>query len=348
MELEILQPPCWSVFPLPFINDFPDVVLDKSRTAPYADDSKVYESISSMQCRETLQQSLDSLNTWSYINNMSFNASKCKVLTVTRKLNPVNFDYRLADKTLTPVREEKDLGVVITSNFTWDHQILAVVSKANKMLALLRRTCPLIKDTRVRRSLYLSLVKCHLNYATEVWSPAHISLKRKVENVQRRATRWILQQRMGQQEYKDRLVTLDLLPLCYDRELKDLIFFYKASRGYIDIHISSFVSFVNNGRTRSSHLRTLKTPSYRSSTFLSSYFKLWNKTILVAPPRNLSSLLLFKRSIKDLFKLKLNRTFDLSMPCTCHGLSCLTVLAIGNQVIVNVDCQTEASDDIPR
>ena len=154
---------------------------------------------------------------------------------------------------------------------------------------------------------------------------------------------------MGQQEYKDRLVTLDLLPLCYDRELKDLIFFYKASRGYIDIDISNFVSFVNNGRTRSSHLRTLKIPYCRTSTFQSSHpnriVKLWNKTILVAPLRNLSSLLLFKRSIKDLFKLELNRTFDCR--CLAHGLSCLTVLAIGNQVIVNADCQTEMSDDIP-
>ena len=132
---------------------------------------------------------------------MSFNASKCKVLTVTRQLNPVNFDYHLEDKTLAPVSKEKDLGVVITSNFTWDQQILTVVSKANKMLGFLRRTCPLIKDTRVRRSLYLSLVKCHLNYATEVWSPSNISLTLKVENVQRRATRWILQQRKGQQEY---------------------------------------------------------------------------------------------------------------------------------------------------
>jgi hypothetical protein len=125
---------------------------------------------------------------------------------------------------------------------------------------------------------------------------------------------------MGQQEYKDQLVTLDLLPLCYDRELKDLIFFYKASHGYIDIDISNFVSFVNNGRTRSSHLRTLKTPYCRTSTFQSSHpnhiVKLWNKTILVAPLRNLSSLLLFKRSIKDLFKLELNRTFDLLVPCT--------------------------------
>ena len=52
---------------------------------------------------------------------------------------------------------------------------------------------------------------------------------------------------MGQQEYKDRLVTLDLLPLCYDRELKDLIFFYKALCGYIDIDISK--SFENTENT---------------------------------------------------------------------------------------------------
>ena len=225
-----------------------------------------------MQCCETLQQFLDSLNTWSYINNMSLsNLMHRNVKFWQWRGNWIqfsNFDYRLVDKTLAPVTKEKDLGVVIASNLTWDQQILAVVSKANNMLGLLcrttdrGRTCPLIKDTRVRRSLYLSLVKCHLNYATEVWrSPAHISLKRKDENVQRRATRWILQQRMGQQEYKDRLVTLDLLPLCYDSgELKALIFFYKTSRGYIDIDISNFVSFVNNGRTRSSHLRTLKTP----------------------------------------------------------------------------------------
>ena len=74
-----------------FINDFPDAVKDRSQTAHYADYSKIYESISSIPCCEILQQSLDSLNTWSYINNMSYNASKCRVLTVTRKLNPVNF-----------------------------------------------------------------------------------------------------------------------------------------------------------------------------------------------------------------------------------------------------------------
>ena len=143
-----------------FINDLPNSITHKSKMALYADDSKVYSNISSIQCCESLQQSLDSLNCWSNINNMRFNASKCGVLTVTKKLNPVNFDYHLGDRILAPVRKEKDLGVEIAKDLTWEQHISAVVGKANKMLGLLRRTCPLIKDTKVRRSLYLSLVKC--------------------------------------------------------------------------------------------------------------------------------------------------------------------------------------------
>ena len=192
---------------------------------------------------------------------MSFNASKCKVLTVTRKLNPVNFEYHLGDKILAPVKKGKDLRIVITNYLSWDHHILAVVSKANKMLGLLRRICLLVKDTKIRHSLYLLLVSVTwIMHATKVWSPVHISLKHKIENVQRKASRWILQQRKGQEEYKDRLIALDLPPLCYDRETTNLIFFYKASHGNIDIDISNFVFFVNNSRTRSSQLRTLKTP----------------------------------------------------------------------------------------
>ena len=200
------------------------------------------------------------------------------------------------------------------------------------MLGVLRRTCPLIKNTRVRRSLYLSLVKCHLNYATELWSPSQISLKRKIESVQRRVTRWILQQRKREQSYKDRLVTLNLIPLCYDREIKDLVLFYKALYGYIELDISKFVSFVPNGRTRSSHVTTLKTPFCRTSTFQSSYFnrivKLWNNLIVATRLNSLSSLRQFKRFITGRYKLELIRTFDLTISCTwtlvgdcsCHRL----------------------------
>ena len=67
-------------------------------------------------------------------------------------------------------------------------------------------------------------MKPHLCHATEIRSPAQKSLKLEVEQVQKRATRWILSLTTGQMSYVERLLALP-----YDRKIKDLIFFYKAT-----------------------------------------------------------------------------------------------------------------------
>jgi hypothetical protein len=41
--------------------------------------------------------------------------------------------------------------------------------KANRMLVLLKRTCSEITNVRVRRALFLTLVKSQLTYGSEVW-----------------------------------------------------------------------------------------------------------------------------------------------------------------------------------
>ena len=138
------------------------------------------------------------------------------------------FDYTLDGTALTRVSEENDLGVIMTSTLSWDSHIHTTTAKANKLLGLLKRTFPLLSGVSIRRSLYLSLVKSQLCYATQVWSPANVTLNAKVEQMQRRASRWILRTRKDQSSYKERLTLLDLLPLSLDRELKDLIFFIKA------------------------------------------------------------------------------------------------------------------------
>ena len=51
------------------------------------------------------------LNTWIYVSNMKVNASKCKVLTVTRKNSPLTHEYHLANTYIKRVLEEEDLGV---------------------------------------------------------------------------------------------------------------------------------------------------------------------------------------------------------------------------------------------
>ena len=139
---------------------------------------------------------------WSLESNMKFNASKRKVLRVTRKKTPVAHEYYLGNVYLQRVQEEKDLGVTISCNLSWDSHVTCIVHKANKMLGLLKRTCPLITDFKVKRTLYLSLVKSQLSYATEVWSPANVKLRTILERVQRRATRWILRVRIGEMSYK--------------------------------------------------------------------------------------------------------------------------------------------------
>jgi hypothetical protein len=62
---------------------------------------------------------------------------------------------------------------------------------------------------------------------------------------------------------------LNLLPLTYDREIKDLTFFFKLLNGFYDLNISNFVSFVSHIRTRNCENPSLvlKVPSCKTSTF---------------------------------------------------------------------------------
>ena len=130
----------------------------------------------------SVQQDLASLNIWSHETKMKFNASKCKVLTVTWKKTPVTHDYLLGDVNLQRVQEEIDLGVTISRMLrAWP------APKVNRMLGLLKRTCPLITDMKARRTLFLSLVKSQLSYATEVYSPVSINLRTILARVRRRA-----------------------------------------------------------------------------------------------------------------------------------------------------------------
>ena len=55
------------------------------------------------------------MHVWSQRNDIRFNTSKCKVLTVTTKKTPIAFDYTLDGTAMTCVSEEKDLGVIITT-----------------------------------------------------------------------------------------------------------------------------------------------------------------------------------------------------------------------------------------
>ena len=115
---------------------------------------------------------------------------------------------------------EKDLGVWISKDLTWYKQVNEQSSRANKLLGYLKRNTRFILTTEERRTLYLSLVRPHFGYATQIWAPQSIELIVKLERIQRRATKFILKLPYSPNvSYKSRLQTPNLIPICYWHEL---------------------------------------------------------------------------------------------------------------------------------
>ena len=143
------------------------------------------------------------------------------------KRQPVNSVYTINGKPISKTISQKDLGVLTTPTLKRDLHTLHICSKAQKMLGFLHRTSDPCFSIKARRCLYLSLVRSNLGYASEVWCALSGKNLRMVKGIQRRETKFILGYHNPYQAYKDRLLALKLLPVCYWHEIKDLVFFFR-------------------------------------------------------------------------------------------------------------------------
>ena len=72
---------------------------------------------------------------------------------ITRELNSViASSYELNRHALGISTAEKDPGVVISDNLSWDYQVCAVCSKSNRLLGFVRYNTRCFKNVSVRRS----------------------------------------------------------------------------------------------------------------------------------------------------------------------------------------------------
>ncbi len=119
---------------------------------------------------------------------MPFNVNKCHILHVgtTNKKN----DYDMNGVKLDSVQCVKDLGVSIASNLQFSQQCKDAMSKADRMLGFINSNFS-FNNKDIIRPLYISLVRPHLEYAVQFWSPHHTKNIAKLAAVQRRATKMI-------------------------------------------------------------------------------------------------------------------------------------------------------------
>ena len=184
--------------------------------------------------QETEQEDIDNLTEWADINGMSHHPGKCHVLKVGEReltLRDLFEPYRLKGNILESVHEEKDLGVMVDQDLNFESHLAMKVKKANQVIGIIRRSF-LHLDESMFLQLYKSLVRPHLEYANQVWSPRHAKHVIMLENVQRRATKLV--PGLAELEYEERLKRLKLPTLAYRRLRGDLIEVYKIMSGKYD------------------------------------------------------------------------------------------------------------------
>ena len=96
--------------------------------------------------------------------------------------------YQLCGEVLQKVSDAKYLGILISSDLSWDKHISDVARRANYTLGLIRRNlrhCP--RDAKT--TAYFSLVRSTMDYCSAIWYPYLEKDKTKLERVNRRAAR---------------------------------------------------------------------------------------------------------------------------------------------------------------
>ena len=260
-----------------YINDFPDDVNADSNIYMFADDTKLYREMSDVTDVTTLQIDITEMDKWSNEWLMSFHPAKCKVLKLGRPISDLSdiFNpYTLSDHHL---EVEKDIGVIIDCELSFDKHIAEKVNKATKIVNIIRRSFMYLAE-EIFLNLYKALVRPHLEYANQIWSPRLQRQIDSIENVQKRATK--LLPMYDNLSYEERLKKLRLPTLTYRRLRGDLIETYKILTNKYDPEIcGNFIELRKDSNTRGHSLKIYKQRcklNVRKNCFPHRIVEAWN------------------------------------------------------------------------
>ena len=290
-----------------YINDL-EKCVSHSLLSSFADDTRLLRAITCTDDTDLLQQDLLSVSLWSEENSMVLHEKKfellCHLSNKGNLLHELPFTCELYTYTtshgvvISPSTSIKDLGVIISSDLSWQRHISSMVANATKMSAW---ALSLFQDRSkaTMLTLYKSMVRCRLEYCCPLWNPADIASIQAIESVQQHFTKRI----KGYQHlpYYERLKGLQLQSLQRRRERYILIYMWKIKHGLCPNDL--LISF-SESNGRSGPLATI--PSlFRGSravhqTLYDNSFavvgpKLWN--ILPASVKNEDTINSFKAAV---------------------------------------------------
>ena len=115
-----------------------------------------------------IQRDIDGISQWALESGMRFNVNKCFTTTFGKTIHPTN--YAINDNPVLHSNTFRDLGLTVSSSFSFNDHIDRVVSKAFSRLGLIKRIFN-NKSTAHIVQLYKSFVRPILEYSSIIWNP---------------------------------------------------------------------------------------------------------------------------------------------------------------------------------
>ena len=267
----------------------------------YADDTSLYEHCKTAkldQSIDNMQQSLDSLNHWSSLSNLSLNPKKTKSMLFstaqmsrTHSLDKVKLDLICANQEIKRETATKLLGVIFTDHLNWNEHIKYLTSSCCAVLAVLRKLKHMA-PYNLRKQLVEMLVISKLDYCDTVYSPVHDYQLKRLQRIQNACAGFV----KGSYAKVADVINIGWLPIKERRDWHMLKMAHKALHqspwpAYLSLKIQSSERVL-----RSSAAKKLQVP-LESGTFQDTASQLFNA--LPAELRNCEHFGHFSRQCKD-------------------------------------------------
>ena len=139
---------------------------------------------------------------------MLFNFGKCKCLHTG--LGNTGVNYEMGGTILNKTMKEKDSGVTMNADMKVSDQCTLAASKGNQVLGMIRRNIT-YKEKSLVIPLCKAIVRPHLEYCIQAWTPYLRKDVDMLENIQRRATKLI--PALRNLTYEERLMECGLTTL---------------------------------------------------------------------------------------------------------------------------------------
>ncbi|GFS88498.1 RNA-directed DNA polymerase from mobile element jockey [Trichonephila clavipes] len=181
-----------------FMNTIHHHIHPDTNIACYADDIAVWHSHNDItESEKALNTTLKGIAEWVENLKLTINADKtnyCIFSTDRRHRSSFNANIKIQNSQIKKVDLPTYLGVTLDPELRFSKHIEQTTNKALGKLNILRKLCGTSWGSRPQtlKRTFCTVIRTVLEYATPIWTPASISVKRKLDSVQHRAAKIII------------------------------------------------------------------------------------------------------------------------------------------------------------